>query len=276
MTFYELEKKCKQRRLKKYLYIVLIVIIFIAIGIFLFFFNTKTKHIHLKNNSHKISKKKTNLVENNITISKTKSVLIVNPNKNLTSNIKKKSIKVNIKENNKTNLVIKTNLPKKTLSKIIVVTKKDNNKSKKVEKKSSNVVILSPIIPEIAVTTKKNSNYIKPINKETKVVIAPSNIKENNQNSIVQVESLPSYSKCINIAKRYLRKKRYKLALKWAKNANIQNKDLPDSWIVTAKALFYSGNKEKAIEILKVYLSYKDNKEMKKLLRKFENEKNNN
>jgi len=256
MTFYELEKKCKQRRLKKYLYIVLIIIILIAIGTAIFFYNIKTKNKNhfIKTTTHKVIKKKLDLVEKNTS---SKSILLINTNNKPAPKIKKtveinKTIKA-IKENNKTNIII----------------------SKKAKQTTSDSVVLTPIVPEIVVSNNINNKKVKLVKTNPTKIITPSKINKNN-NSVIQVESLPSYKKCINIAKRYLKKRDYKLALKWAKNANIQNKELPDSWIVTAKALFYSGKKEKAIEILKVYLKYKNNKEMKKLLRKFENEKNNN
>jgi len=202
MTFYELERRCKQRRIKKIIFAVLLIVLIVLVFIV-------WKLIY---NSHHLKK-----------------------------------------------ISVSNNTPKKT-------------------------IILTPIIPDISLPEdkippkkiNKPKKIIKPIKKPT----PPKQTKNLNKpqpksSSILQVESLPPYNNCIQLANKYLNEKKYNLALKWAKNANIQNKTLPDSWIVSAKALFYSGKKERAIEILRIYLKYNKNKKVEKLLKEFENEKNN-
>ena len=84
---------------------------------------------------------------------------------------------------------------------------------------------------------------------------------------ILEAKTIPSFETCINLAKRYLKEGDYKNAIKWAKFANIQNKKDPLSWIITAKALYKMGKKEEALKLLKIYDSYYNNKEVKKLIK---------
>jgi len=255
MTFYELEKKCKQRRLR--IYSIFLVGIVLLIGIIYFLFSKfLVKSDSIQSHVNTIANKE-NIIENynDENIYEENDNNMIENNKTAITSIKKDYSKINkIKEVKKSLIVKKEN------------NKKENNETNSLNfsRKKDNI-ILSPVIPVVSENKKENTTIIKPkkistfVNKKT--------------SSIVQVEKLPSYDKCIRRAKEYLIEGKYKLALKWAKNANIQNKDLPDSWIVSAKALFYSGNKDKAIEILKIYLKYKKNERVKKLLRKLENEK---
>ncbi len=91
-----------------------------------------------------------------------------------------------------------------------------------------------------------------------------------NQKIIIQTQQIPSFETCINLSKKYLEKKDFKKALKWAKLANIQNKRNPLSWILSAKALYGEGKKEEAIKLLKIYDSYYNNKEIKKLIKEID------
>ena len=233
MTFQELEKRCKQRRLKRF-FIYFGIFVFLIVLVLIFILNMKFL-------SHK---EKINTISHN-----------------KISHNKIKIKKPVIKNKEKVNHIKKVN----------------NNKVKE-------NIILAPIIPDINISNTVKTPKTKPVKKIKSVKKENSKVKENNKTvknniqktaSLIKVESLPSYDKCINLAKKYLKDKKYNLALTWAKNANIQNKVLPDSWIITAKALFYSGKKEKAKEILRIYLNYNKNKKVEKLLKEFENEKNN-
>ena len=93
------------------------------------------------------------------------------------------------------------------------------------------------------------------------------NKKQLKKEVILQTTNLPSYKTCISIALKYLDQKDYRNALKWAKYANIQNKKDPKSWIVSAKALYFLGNKNAAIKLLKIYNSYYNNKEIQKFIK---------
>jgi tetratricopeptide (TPR) repeat protein len=135
---------------------------------------------------------------------------------------------------------------------------------------------------------KANSvTYKKPVAKEKKInLILDLNItepvkqqKENNQTKkvlpavkkqvLIQSTTLPSFATCIALSKQYYSKGRYEEALKWAKNANIQNKKSADSWIMSAKSLYALGHKEKAVEILEIYYNYHKDDKIKELLREY-------
>lgn len=226
MTFYELEKKCKQRRLKNFLYKILFflsIICIILLALYLYeILNMKANNVHKKIIQKQIKQKK--IIKKQF------------PKKEIKKNVKKQPIK----ENNE---------------------------------------VLMPIIPniELKVEVNKSRFYQKPmIKKNKKVKKTSSTIKKSIEgNNAIEIEKLPSYKESIRIAEKYLNEKKYDLALKWAKNANIRNKISPESWIISAKALFYSGKKKKAIKILKVYLNYYKNKEVEDLVKEFKNEKNN-
>ena len=252
MTFYELEKKCKQRRLKKYgLIAFLIFFVFASIGYLLF-----NSSFDKSSNNSNFNKE----YDNNTAIG--------NDTEDIESlNMKKIEEKRHIKTEHNKNEYIKENTNMENKAKNI--TKEKNISAKKAV---NSHLILTLMIPGMGNLEKKDNN-------KSKVKVNTNNHKINNTKSnepIIQVESLPPYKKCIELARKYLREEKYDLALKWAKNANIQNKDLPDSWIITSEALFFSGDKEKAINILKIYLKYHQNKKVKRLLKEFEDEKNNN
>ena len=248
MTFYELEKKCKQRRLKKYgLIAFLIFFVFASIG-YLLFNNSSDKS---SNNSFNREYDYNTGIGNDTEDIENLNMKKIKEKKHIKSEYNKSEY---IKEN--------INIENKIKSQKDITSKKAENSH----------MVLTPIIPGMGNLEKKDNN-------ESKVKVNTNNHKINNTKSnepIIQVESLPSYKKCIELARKYLREEKYDLALKWAKNANIQNKDLPDSWIITSEALFFSGDKEKAINILKIYLKYHQNKKVKRLLKEFENEKDNN
>ena len=129
-------------------------------------------------------------------------------------------------------------------------------KPKEIKKKNT----LKFILPDF------ESLEVKDVEAKTKKV---KSIEKNNTTSkkILEAKTIPSFETCINLAKRYLKEGEYKNAIKWAKFANIQNKKDPLSWIITAKALYKMGKKEEALKLLKIYDSYYNNKEVKKLIK---------
>jgi len=160
------------------------------------------------------------------------------------------------------NLTNKTVKEKKIVKKQTTVLKKKENK----ENKNTHIkqTLLLPYI-DLNITDKKVSKT-KKIKKIKKIK------KENNTSIVLKTQNLPSFDTCISIAKKYLESRDYKNALKWAKNANIQNKKNPLSWIISAKALYHMGKKQEAVKLLKIYNSYYNNKEIKNLLKEY-NEK---
>ena len=110
------------------------------------------------------------------------------------------------------------------------------------------------------------SNEENKLKRETKkeVVEKKDKVKEA---IVIKSKNLPSYDVCIKLAKEYYEKGDYKQALKWAKNANIQDNKRAGSWIITAKTLYKMGKKDEAIKLLEIYYSYTKNEKIKNLIK---------
>ena len=110
------------------------------------------------------------------------------------------------------------------------------------------------------------SNEENKLKRETKkeVVEKKDKVKEA---IVIKSKNLPSYDVCIKLAKEYYEKGDYKQALKWAKNANIQDNKRAGSWIITAKTLYKMGKKDEAIKLLEIYYSYTKNEKIKSLIK---------
>lgn len=233
MTFYELEKLCKKRRIKKrfflFFIILLIIILFVAIVYLI-------KVLFVSDNNIK----KENITRKNIQKTqtvKTKQIIKQIPVKEVTIPI---NINTNDKINHKyvdKNSSAKENETKKVILKPFIVFNENNNSS---------------------------NNSLPTVKKDAK-----NNISIKNENIIV-TQTMPSYDRCIYLAKKALNKGDYSSALMWAKNANYEDKSKPEAWIISAKALYKEGKKQKAIEILKLYLKFKQNEKIKKLLKELE------
>lgn len=199
MTFFELEKECKKRRIKKNVLHIFIIIFLIVVLIFIkLIMDKKSKNVNKNNN-----------IINSEIIKKVKKT---NKNKILTP-----IIELNISDNK--------------------IHKKEK-KAKKINKK-----------------TKKTEN-----NKTKKLILNTS--------------TLPSFETCILLAEKYYNNKDYENALKWAKNANIQNKKSPKSWIIVAKSLYKLNKKDKAVKILQIYYKYTKNRDVLKLIERMKNGEN--
>jgi len=164
--------------------------------------------------------------------------------------------------------IIEPSVKKEFKSNKIVVEVKEIkvNKTKKVDEPIKKVKENIKFLPQIDL----NQSLIR--KKEViKKEIKKSFKKEENKTKkiILTSEVLPSFDSCILLANKYLQKGDYENALTWAKNANIQNKKNPLSWIISAKALYKMGKRDEAIKLLKVYNSYYNNKEVKKLLKEW-------
>ncbi|WP_457565046.1 tetratricopeptide repeat protein [Caminibacter sp.] len=202
MTFLELEKRCKKRRIKKFL-LVFSGFVLLCAGAGVFYM--------LKNGQSKISIEKKNLKIKTTT----------------EKHIKPKKIK-----------------PAKTEKKPQIQTLK--------------------LYIDLNITQKPEVKSIKPDKKNI------TNKEKNNTKTpeFIKTDVLPSFETCMKLAENYYKKGDYQKALKWARNANIQNNKKPDSWILSAKALIKLGKKQKAKEILEIYYRFSKNREAYELLRK--------
>ena len=79
-----------------------------------------------------------------------------------------------------------------------------------------------------------------------------------------------SYDLAIQVAKSYYNDGKYKKALAWAKKANALDREQEEAWILYAKSLKKMGEDEKALQILRVYLDYKESKNARKLLKEWQ------
>ena len=207
MTFLELEKKCKKRRLLRNIKILFLLLIILNVSYFSYELFFKDKDI----------KKITYIKKEKI------------KGENISTN---KEVVLNKKENTKEIPTLKLFLDFNITS--------DKNEIKKVTKDEKMI--------------KKNIKTKKELNKEQ--VTKP----------FIKTTTLPPFDKCILLANKYYKEGNYKEALKWAKNANIQNNKKAISWILSAKSLHKMGKKEEAIKLLKLYYNYNKDEKVKKLM----------
>jgi len=177
-------------------------------------------------------------------------------------------------KNNNSKKQDKTPIKKETIKKqpILKVKPKiihkttDKNKSKKLE-------ILQPII-NLDISIEKNKTKEEVIKKPEKTTQTKNmETKKKEPKVVLSVQKLPSFDTCIILAENYYKKEDYQNALKWAKNANLQNKNRKISWIIVAKSLYKLNKKEKAIKILKTYYNYTKDKEVLKFIKGIESDK---
>jgi predicted Zn-dependent protease len=168
------------------------------------------------------------------------------------------------KEKTKTQLKTSINIPREKIKKKIV--KKETEKPVKTEKTEKTEKSRLKLIIDL--------NISKPKSEKQQPKTPQHNVKENkgeiktlqNNVSLLQTRTLPSYATCIALSERYYNEGDYENALNWAKNANLQNNKKPESWIMSAKALVKLGKKQEAVKILKIYYNYHKDERIKKLL----------
>jgi len=197
MTFYELERECKKRKIRVFIIIIFLILLLIG-GVYLY----------MSLHKQKISKKP-------------------------------------------------------EIKKITNNTKEINTTVKNIKNKPKKPIKLLPVI-DLNISFDMNNSKVAYVKKETQ-----TKKSNNNQSVILNSQIMPSFDTCIHLAKKYFDEKDYENALKWAKLANTQDKKNPISWIISAKALYKMGKKEKAIKLLKIYNSYYNNKDIKKLIKEF-------
>ncbi len=83
---------------------------------------------------------------------------------------------------------------------------------------------------------------------------------------IAQQEKEPRYELALKIAEFYYDDAKYSQASLWSKKANMLDKEAEGAWIVYAKSEYARGNRERAIDILSLYLANKNSKEAEMLL----------
>jgi len=174
-----------------------------------------------------------------------------------------------------------TNPTKPTKPKVIVKIK-EKNITKVVVKKVKVFIeknITKPTPPAPTLSLDINLTKIQKIDNPKQKAKAELKTKKTNtqpikkQTSILQNETI-TFNKALTLAKKYYENADYENSIKWCKLASkIDNND-ERVWKLYALNLEKTGQKEKAIKLLKTYLKYKNSLELKYLLQRFENEKN--
>jgi len=158
----------------------------------------------------------------------------------------------------------KTEKKKKLAVKQINIRQKKEEKNLSAEKKLSKNNEKLCLIIDLNVSELQK----KKIEKQQKQVQKFNKILPEKKKSafIITAKALPSYKTCMALAEKYYKEGDYKEALKWAKNANVQNNKKPESWMLSAKSLYKLGKKEEALKVLKIYYNYRKDEKIKKLM----------
>ncbi len=132
--------------------------------------------------------------------------------------------------------------------------------------------------PSQEVAASKKAAYAT--DKASQTALAPQNTKvppPSLSMSLKQVTSVeemqrlyhkePRYEQALKIAQTYYNDARYFQASLWAKKANILDRERDGAWILYAKSEYAKGHRQRAIEILKLYLANAHSNEGDALLR---------
>ncbi len=237
MTFLELEELCKKRRLKKNIKNLLIGAVFAGIGIW--------TYCNIALDNQKIEKKSFEKY-------KVSTVMPTKPKVEFNSSKKESKPQVKIVKKEIVKKEIKKSVPKLTL--ILDLNDTDSHPKKPPANKHF---------------SKKQPT--KQISKKSKTLKSETNTTNTRKKSLftMKATTLPPFEVCIVLSKKYYKKGDYQSALKWAKNANIQNNKKPDSWIMSAKSLYKLGKRKEALKILKIYYNYRKDKEVLRLIKAY-------
>ena len=107
---------------------------------------------------------------------------------------------------------------------------------------------------------------VKKVKKQNTAHLAISATKLTLPQMLQNYKKHPSIDLANMIANEYYQQKEYQKAMQWAIKANELDKDNEQSWILYAKSAYKLGQKQKAINALKIYLRKHPSKRVKKLL----------
>ncbi len=235
-SFENLQKRCKQYKLKKRA-IVVIPLVIVSLGVTTFLtLDEKPKKV-----KQTIIKKETKVIKKEV------PKPIREPKKDL-----KYSLKVDTTYVPKENIKITYEDYVEPVKKVKKVKKEESvKKTRAKEPKNQN-------IEELYVDKRKSE---------------PLSISVTKLQSIDQMVNLynkeKNYTLALKIAKNYYDSEQYSKALSWAKKANILDRKDDGAWIIYAKSEYAKGNHKRAIKILSLYLTNADSDEAKALLTKW-------
>ncbi len=134
-----------------------------------------------------------------------------------------------------------------------------------------------------AVISHPVSASVTPQPPEPAAVAAQPILPKTKQNSLFEVTSSskalssmtpqerfdasPKYETALSNARDLYTKNNFVDAAIWAKKANQMNREAEEAWLLYAKSYYAQGRKNEAIDVLMLYLNYKDSKIAQELLR---------
>ena len=262
LNLHELESQWFRYKLKSFLphFIIFISLTFIIIILFFIDFEEKIKPINIK--------KDLSSVDTNISISSEKNTVfqvkqkpIIIPDLiDITLNTSKKpaiqqTIEKRIQtiqEEEENKLLIKPSLD-------FIRNMKDNSPNYYNSYVASNVSptskkkiiqeIATPKIEEIVLDT-----HVKELQKQ-EIKIKRQNTQDDIQHIVKRFKESNNPALSLFIAKKYYELKNYNQSYNYALLTNQINNDIEESWIIFAKSLYKLDQKDKAIEVLKEYIS---------------------
>lgn len=123
-----------------------------------------------------------------------------------------------------------------------------------------------PVVPASAViqpaTAPAPTAAVTPKNGRIFEVNTPSNISP-----AETYQKDPTYETALAAARSFYAQQNYTDAATWAKKANQLNREGEEAWLLYAKSYYAQGRKKEAIELLELFLNYKDSKAASELLR---------
>ncbi len=303
LDFERLERRCKKYRLKRY--IPIIILIFLIVFIFIYMGDFSKKSYVEKKTVEFNESKKSELIKKEPNIENRTQKIDKRVRKEKSANSEKKCYALQFLESRKKYLSdikkIEENLESYGLECYLRFGSIDSDK---VYLRCNRVKNYEDLSRFIDLAKEKNLDYfvvresceqlkkIKDVKEEKDAIIEEKNIslksarkgeKKDSDNleekrnilnikepSIKDLEELfqkrKTYKLAIKISKYYFEKRDYRKSLEWAKTANKIDNESEESWLLYAKSLYHLGDKESAIELLRVYLKFKHSKDAVKLL----------
>lgn len=123
-----------------------------------------------------------------------------------------------------------------------------------------------PVIPvstaPLPATVPAATAAVTPKNGRILEVNTPSNLSPTET-----YQKDPTYETALAAARSFYAQQNYTDAATWAKKANQLNREGEEAWLLYAKSYYAQGRKKEAIELLELFLNYKDSKAASELLR---------
>ncbi len=102
-----------------------------------------------------------------------------------------------------------------------------------------------------------------------------SSPKVQDSNPLATFKQNPTYELAITIARDFYGKNNFVDAAIWAKKANQLNREQEEAWLLYAQSYWGQGRKKEAVEVLELYMNYKDSKAASELYRTWKSSNSN-